>query len=124
MSAWQNLKIGLKITIGFSAVLIVLVALGLFSMQNLGVINDQSTELSDNWLPSVESVSGLNTLAGDFRSAQGEYLVGEDDVDQQEAAASMKAAEAAIEAARKQYEAQITEDSERAIYQQFGEIWG
>jgi methyl-accepting chemotaxis protein len=123
MATWQNLKIGIKIYIGFFAVLVVLVALGLLSIRSFGVINDQSTEISDSWLPSVESASTLNTLAGDLRSAQGEYLIAEDEVDQKEAAGAIQEASDAIAEARRAYEPLISTDQERALYQQFNDTW-
>jgi len=123
MAAWQNLKIGVKVYLGFGALLLVIVALGLFSIWNFGIINDQSSEISDNWLPSVEAVSALNTSAGDYRSAQGEYLIADDPADQTEALAAIKEAGDAIAEGRKTYEPLISSDQERGLYQQFDAAW-
>ncbi len=123
MAVWQNLKIGVKVYGGFLAVLLVLAALGLFAIWNFGVINDQSTEISDNWLPSVEAASALNTAAGDYRSAQGEYLIADAEADKNEALAAIKEATAEIADRRKQYEPLISSDEERGLYQQFDAAW-
>src|SRR5690349_16451235 len=123
MSFWRNLKIGLKVYSGFIAVLVVLVALGFFAISNLGVINDQSSEIADNWLPSVEYVSALNTAAGDYRSAQGEFIIADTDDDMKEAADGLTKVEAQIAELRKQYETMISSDQERALYQQFNDAW-
>jgi methyl-accepting chemotaxis protein len=123
MAVWQNLKIGVKISIGFLALLLVMAALGLFSIWNFGVINDQSSQIADNWLPSVEAASALNTAAGDFRSAEGEYIIADTDDDMKEAAASLKKVEDEIAELRKVYEPLISSDEERALYQQFIDGW-
>ena len=81
MSFWRNLKIGVKIYVGFAAVLAILIGLGLFAISNFAVINDQSTEMATNWLPSIVYVETLNTAAGDFRTAQGTNLIAQSDAD-------------------------------------------
>jgi methyl-accepting chemotaxis protein len=123
MSAWQNLKIGLKVYIGFFAVLIILVALGLFAIRSFGIINDQSNEIADDWLPSVEAASALNTFAGDYRSAQGEYLIAETEALQQEAAEAMKVSNAGMADARRDFEAMFSTDEERGLYRKFADSW-
>ncbi len=121
--SWKNLKIGVKIYGGFLAVLVILIALGLFAVRNLGVINGQSTEISGNWLPSVEVASALNTAAGDFRSSEGEYIIADTDDDMKEAEAALQAVTGTIADLRKEYETLISSDAERALYQQFADGW-
>src|SRR5262245_47766276 len=123
MSAWQNLKIGVKVYLGFFAVLVVLMALGFFSIWNFGVINDQSTEISKNWLPALEYASALNTAAGDYRAAESKYIIAEADADMKDAAAKLQKIGGEMADLRKRYEALIASDHERALYQQFSDAW-
>jgi methyl-accepting chemotaxis protein len=123
MSAWQNLKIGVKIYGGFLAVLLVLIALGLFSIWNFGVINAQSTDMAKNWMPSIASVQDVNVAAGDYRVAEGSHLVASSDDEMAKAETDLKNDAATVAAARAKYEPLISSDEERKLYQQFDSAW-
>lgn len=56
----QDISVSKKLIGAFVGVLIITVALGMFAVYNLGVLNHKATEVSQNWLPSVETL-------GDFR---------------------------------------------------------
>ena len=47
--------------------LILLCGQGLFSLYQMNSINEASTEISKNWLPSCNAANSLNTLTSDYR---------------------------------------------------------
>ena len=47
--------------------LLLLCGQGLFSLYQMNSINDASTEISKNWLPSCNAANSLNTLTSDYR---------------------------------------------------------
>ncbi|HVZ00977.1 MAG TPA: methyl-accepting chemotaxis protein [Dongiaceae bacterium] len=123
MFVWKNLKIGVKIYGGFALLLAILLGLGLFAIWNFAVINDQSTEITRNWLPSVENISRLNTEAANFRVAEGTRLVASSEADIAKAGADMKATTDSMVATANVYEPLISSDEERGIYEQFKTAW-
>ena len=57
MQALNNLSIKFKVVIAFTVVLVATVAMGTFSNQRLGVVNDAAVEMRDNWLPATRDLS-------------------------------------------------------------------
>ena len=53
MSWFYDLKIASRLVAGFIAVLLLTVFLGLFSIEVLADVNEKSSEIEANWLPSA-----------------------------------------------------------------------
>jgi methyl-accepting chemotaxis protein len=123
MTLWSNLKIGVKVYAGFGIVLAILVALGFLSMNKLAAVNDQSTVISENWLPSVQAVQAVDGLSAVYRVAQGSHILSTSDEEMTKAEADMAKASEDMAAARKTYEPLISSDDERAIYNDFTKAW-
>ena len=67
---FKNLKIRTLISLGFAVVLLMMLGLGLFASFQMSRVNDASTEISTNWLPSVRAVQELNNSISDYRTAE------------------------------------------------------
>lgn len=52
----KNWKIGVRISAGFAAVIVIAMALGIFAYSQIGIINRSSVDISGNALPSVHNV--------------------------------------------------------------------
>jgi methyl-accepting chemotaxis protein len=64
----KNWKIGLRITVGFAALIVTTIALGLFAVNRVGSIGRSTTALGSNYFPSVLALSqvqsnGYHTIA-------------------------------------------------------------
>jgi methyl-accepting chemotaxis protein len=55
----KNLRIRYKILIGFLVTIMAVILLGTFSLFQLGQVNQQTQDISDNWLPSVYNSSQM-----------------------------------------------------------------
>ena len=55
------MKVMGKLNLGFGIILVFLLTLGIISIQKMGVVNDQSTILAENWMPSIKVVEEINT---------------------------------------------------------------
>ena len=66
----KNMNVSSKLGLGFGILIILVVLLGIISMQKMSNINDQSTIITENWMPSIKVVEELNTGTSDFRIAQ------------------------------------------------------
>ena len=56
-----------KLLLLTAILLLLLCGQGLFSLYQMNSINDASTEISKNWLPSCNAANSLNTLTSDYR---------------------------------------------------------
>lgn len=98
-------------------------ALALNLVSSMETVNNQSTLISQNWLPSVETTSMLNTATSDFRLAQCKHLGTTDPATMNEAEQDMVALSKHIEKLRRTYEPLISSTEEKALYEQFSKEW-
>jgi len=122
MGWFRNLKIGMKLGVGFGLEILLVLLLGVFSIVQLARVNGETVEIATNWLPSVASVDKLRfdasaarrdalnlvVASADKRAHYQEKLAGEiNDIANDE----------------KAYEPLISSDEERGIYQNFHTQW-
>lgn len=119
----KNLRIGVKLAIAIGILLLGLIVLGGLSIYNLSVVNDQSTIIAVNWLPSVDITDKLNMNTSDYRIAQGTHIMSTDDAEMAKAEAAIEAQAKIIAENRKIYEPLISSDEERLLYQTFAKQW-
>lgn len=98
-------------------------ALALNLVSSMETVNNQSTLISQNWLPSVQTTSMLNTATSDFRLAQCKHLGTTDPATMNEAEQDMAALSKHIEKLRRTYEPLISSTEEKALYEQFSKEW-
>jgi len=71
----NNLKMATKLSLGFGIVLILMIVSGIVSLNRMSIVNDQSTILSENWMPSIKVTEEINTNTSDFRIAEYEHVL-------------------------------------------------
>ena len=98
--------------------------LALKLVSSMAEVNDQSTIIAENWLPSLAAVSELNTELSDFRLAQAKHAGTTDQATMQEAERDIESLAKNIETLRAEYEPLISSDEEKTIYQKFSDNWG
>ncbi|MDZ4741612.1 MAG: MCP four helix bundle domain-containing protein [Alphaproteobacteria bacterium] len=119
----QNLSIKTKIYGAFGLVLAILAALGAVSIYELNVVNAASTEIVQNWMPSIRISSDLNTNTSDFRIAEGTHVTSTTEAEMSKAETAMKSLEDTISKNRAAYEKLISSSQERALYDEFAKEW-
>jgi methyl-accepting chemotaxis protein len=67
MKWFHDLKIATKLMMSFAAVLALAALLGIASLAKMAALNQASSDLSGNWMPSVQAVLTMRTQIGDFR---------------------------------------------------------
>ena len=65
----NNVSIRTKLLVAFSALFLLIVAQGVFSINRLAVVNDLSTEMEENWLPSTRYVGAIKPRTETLPSA-------------------------------------------------------
>src|SRR3954470_13386447 len=71
----KNISIRTKLLVAFSALFLLIVAQGIFSIGRLSVVNDLTTVMEETLLPSTRHVGAMNTVAAKFRIAEARHIL-------------------------------------------------
>jgi methyl-accepting chemotaxis protein len=72
---FSNLKIGVKLGIGFALMVVLTAFTGGLAIVQMGRINGAIEDVSENWLPSLNQVGEMQTLLNDMRRAELQHVV-------------------------------------------------
>jgi PAS domain S-box-containing protein len=115
----KNLNLSYKIVGAFILVLISVVCSNLFSLRQLGELNDNTTEIKDKWLPSVEHVSTMNTLSNYLRALEYRHIGTSTTDEMLQVEAEMEKTTANILAEETAYVPLISSDVEKKLHADF-----
>lgn len=119
MEALNNMKIGTKLGLGFAIVLLLMGIMGLSALMQMSKVNDQSTEITTNWLPATRFIMDLNTNTSDFRIAELAHIIATNEAEMQKLEAILQKLSGTIDANKKAYQALIASPEELALFDQF-----
>jgi methyl-accepting chemotaxis protein len=119
----SNFKLRTKLIGGFAIVLALATAQSLFGVLELQIVNDKSTEISQNWLPSVRLTGDMNTNASDFRIAQLQHVLADNEAAMVGFEKEIDSLKEAFERKRSAYVKLISSDEERKLYDAFDSEW-
>jgi methyl-accepting chemotaxis protein len=71
----NNLSFTQRLILSHGLLIFITTVLGIYGMFQLDKVNETSTEIANNWLPSVSISSRLNTLTSDFRIVEFDHIV-------------------------------------------------
>src|SRR5690349_16497533 len=77
----MNLSLKAKLAAGFGSLIVLVAALGIFSSLQTRAVNDKSSEIADNWLPSVDLANRMDTATSDFRVAEMQHVMTTDETE-------------------------------------------
>lgn len=115
----NNIKISRLLFMAFAIPLLALTGLIWTSVTQMDVINNQSTEIAQNWLPSVAAVEKLNTQTADLRNIEAIHII---TVDENEFAAveqQLDKTESMVNDTLNQYQKLVSSSEEQRILDQF-----
>ena len=115
----KNMKIMGKLALGFGIVLVFLLSLGIISLQKMSAINDQSTIITENWMPSIKVVQEINTNTSDYRIAEYQHVLAHKTEDMKKAENDMDTVLSTMKKNRTEYEKLISSPDEKATYENF-----
>jgi methyl-accepting chemotaxis protein len=75
MSFLTDLSIRAKVIGAFCLVLVVTVALGVFAIERLGVVNDNAVEIADNYLVAANALGNFDGTTNRFRQLQAAHIM-------------------------------------------------
>jgi methyl-accepting chemotaxis protein len=117
MNWFKNLKLFSKLILSFSVVVAILVIVGALSIAKLGNVNDNSKQLSENWMPSIRTVNQVNTAFADYRRFELQYILSRTPEEFEKFQKKMDDQNGKLSERLKNYEVLISSDKERAIFQ-------
>jgi len=115
----MKLTVAKKLGLGFGLLLSMMLFLGLFSLGQMSDVNDRSTELATNWMPSIRFIEEINTNTSDFRIAELKHVVSEKPEEMKAAEAEMASVLNLMKKNREAYEKLISSNEERVLYDEF-----
>ena len=119
MNWFYNLKIAKKLLLSFLAVIALTAVLGIFSILQLTKVNQASTEIATNWLPSIRLGLQMQASLARFRVSELQHILSNDEVDMLEAEKVMQTRLGLLRKDQVAYEALVSEPEEKIIFPQF-----
>ena len=119
----SRISIRAKLTLVIAFLLVAMTAMGLLSIRQMQTINASASEIQTNWLPSIRALGDLRAGVITYRNVIREHMLSEL---LEEKLAQEKTLETVVEAnmkARHLYEKMITSPEERALYNEWVEVW-
>ena len=119
----SRLSIRTKLTAVIALLLFAMAAMGLLAVRQMNAIYTSASEIQKSWLPSVRVLGDLRAGVITYRNVIREHMLSELI---EEKLAQEKTLETVIEAnmkARQLYETMITSPEERALYNEWVEVW-
>src|SRR5450830_14049 len=119
MKWFYDLRISRKLLISFILVLVLTTTLGIFSIIQLGKVNQASTDIATNWMPSVTTSLELKVLLVRIRTVQLQHVLSSKEED---FVSNEKLLDDMVPAIKKKladYEKLVDTDTEKAVFPQF-----
>ena len=115
----RNLTIGLRASLFFALMTLLMVALGGFALLQMQRMHSYSDEVDKNWLPAILASNDIGLATSRVRALTLRLLTQESTADINDTLARMQEGKAALDAADGRYEALISSEQERTAYGQF-----
>jgi methyl-accepting chemotaxis protein len=119
MNAFRDLKVSVKLGIGFGVVLLCLLGIGVFAVKESGVLNASTRDIALNWMPSAKWLAVINKSSSDFRQREYRHLLNTETADFDATEKAMTDNLRTMQDAQKHYEPMIANPEERAMYEKF-----
>lgn len=123
MKWFYDFRIATKLVASFLVVLALTTAMGVFAIIQLGQVNQSSTDIRDNWMPSLRAASGLRFYLAYYRTKEMRHILASTAAEQ--AALEQEATDIRkeVDIRREAYQKLISSPEEKAIYDTFERDW-
>lgn len=108
-----------KLRFAFIALAGMFVMLGITAIYQIHNVNDKSTEIELNWLPSTLYTNAMNTATGDLRIAEALHVISTEDAEMMRRENDIRMLLEQISTLRSKYEPLISSPEEKAKYETF-----
>jgi methyl-accepting chemotaxis protein len=115
MNVLSRLKIGARLGTAFGAVLALTLIVGVFSVNRLGVVNEATADINNNWLVATRELGAYDSSITAIRRAEALLAMTAKVEAHDKMEEDVRARQAKSEQIFKRYEATVTTDEERKI---------
>lgn len=115
----KNIKISALLLGGFAVPIIALIILLWLSISQMNTINQQSTVISTNWLPSVQIVERINTQTADLRNFEAVHIISTDADEINKATQDINNVKQLVNESIRTYKQLISSDEESTLMRNF-----
>ncbi|MRW92618.1 HAMP domain-containing protein [Duganella sp. FT80W] len=119
MKWFYDLKIATKLIVSFGAVLLLTLILGISNIISMNRVNQASTDLAENWMPSVRAAMELRSDVGELRRWELAHLLNEDTASMADYEKRMEQTLVTFKSHRDTYEKLISSPEEKATATEF-----
>ncbi|WP_213575008.1 methyl-accepting chemotaxis protein [Stutzerimonas kunmingensis] len=115
----RSLTIGKRSTLGFGLIGLLVLFLGLFALNQMANMRNESKEVDENWLPSIMALSELNVTVMRIRANTLRLALAEESQMVQETAQRLTQMRSEVAQRDADYAKRVTTADERAAYERF-----
>ncbi len=119
MNWFRNLKLAHKLLLAFVSLLALTALLGIFSILQLGMVNQASTDMATNWLPSIRAAGEIEYGLSRMRSGVLQHIISHDAATKQKYDALMGQIRDKLQKDERTYRALISSEQEKQAYEAF-----
>jgi methyl-accepting chemotaxis protein len=112
-----------KITAVVAVLLVAMTGMGLLAVRNMRAINANTVDITTNWLPSVRVLGDLRASVITYRNVIREHMLAETAEEKQAAEKTLATVIEDNTKIRESYEKLISHPEERAIYNEWVQLW-
>ncbi|SMH57649.1 methyl-accepting chemotaxis protein [Azospirillum agricola] len=123
MKRFENLTIRSKLLGILGSFFLLVIGLGVFSLDRLATLNEEAADIRDNWLVSVGLLGDIRSTAQSYRSQEGTHIISTAQADQQLSEERLAGFVKTLNDKRRQYEALIDLAQEKELYARFSVVW-
>ena len=118
-----NLKISTRLAGAFGLLVLLLVGMAVAAYSQLSSIHDDTLDLADNWLPSVQVVNQMQTQATGDRVAVATHILNTDEAAMGGIEQEITQGRDKLAKQRQTYEKLISSPEEKRLYEEFSAAW-
>jgi methyl-accepting chemotaxis protein len=123
MSSIRSLKIGGKLIVAFAALILVILTISIFAIDRLGRVEDTAAEMRDNRVPSLTTITKMDVAALEHRISVAGHIISQDAASMARIERDIDKQAAAMAEALRDYRPLISDDAERAVFEQLVAAW-
>jgi signal transduction histidine kinase len=121
MKNWNSIRF--RISAAFVLFLLLVLVLGLFSLSQLGVVNQVSSDIRDRWLQSTRIIGDLNNYTSDYRAYEANNILYKDPKFRKNLDNDLEELSKSIDISENSYNGIAHDAAEIEIYRRFVSAW-
>lgn len=119
----MKFTIKLKLILTFLIIIISVFVLSMYSVNTLEAINEDSTEIEEVWLPSVDYSNSINTMAANYRIKELQHVIATDEETMTKYEEEADVIQKELDAQISSYEQIAANEEDKKVIEQVKEYW-